>query len=265
VRGFSRVTDPFLELRDISKSYPGVQALEGVSLQVRPQEVIGLVGENGAGKSTLMKILGGVASPTSGAIRIDGATRDSLTVADAISAGIAFVHQELNLFENLDVAANVFIGREPLKAGPLKLIDRKSLNAQTQPLLDILGVDFGPETAVSTLSIAQRQLLEIAKALSLNSRLVIMDEPTSSLTLSETERLLNVIQGLKAKGVSIIFISHRLNEMTECADRVIVLRDGKVVGELPKDQISHGAMIRLMIGRDLKALYVPPAQPAGSV
>ena len=132
-----------------------------------------------------------------------------------MGAGIAFVHQELNLFDNLDVASNVYIGREPLYGGPFRLVNRKKLNADVQPLLDRLGVDFTPETMVSDMSIAQRQLLEIAKALSLNSRLVIMDEPTSSLTLIETDRLLSVVAGLKASGVSVIFISHRLNELDE--------------------------------------------------
>jgi ribose transport system ATP-binding protein len=257
------MADPFLELIKVGKTYPGVVALDDVSLSVSSGEVVGLVGENGAGKSTLMKILGGVIAPTSGSVRVDGAERRSLTVPDAIAAGIAFVHQELNLFDNLDVAANVFIGREPLFAGPLQLIDRKKLRRDVQPLLDRLGVDFTPDTLVSDMSIAQRQLLEIAKALSLNSRLVIMDEPTSSLTLSETERLMKVIAGLKSEGISVIFISHRLNELIECADRVVVLRDGRVVGELGRGQIGHDAMIRLMIGRDLRSLYTPPAAPPG--
>jgi ribose transport system ATP-binding protein len=254
---------PFLELVDVSKSYPGVNALARVSLSVVPGEVIGLIGENGAGKSTLMKILGGEVNPTGGTIRVDGVERSPFTVQDAIRAGIAFVHQELNLFENLDVAANVFIGREPLQGGFLRLIDRKKLNAQVRPLLERLGVDFRPETSVAEMSIAQRQLLEIVKALSLNSRLVIMDEPTSSLTISDTERLMRVIAGLKADGVSIIFISHRLNEVEQCADRVVVLRDGRLVGSLARGEIKHDAMIRLMIGRALKAIYIAPAAPPG--
>ena len=253
----------FFRMIDIAKSYAGVQAVQGVNFSVYPGEVIGLVGENGAGKSTLMKIIGGVIEPSSGSLEIDGVQRKSLTVRESMGAGIAFVHQELNLFDNLDVASNVYIGREPLYGGPFRLVDRKKLRANVQPLLERLGVDFTPETMVSDMSIAQRQLLEIAKALSLNSRLVIMDEPTSSLTLIETDRLLNVVAGLKASGVSVIFISHRLNELTKCADRVVVLRDGRVVGELGKGEISHAAMIRLMIGRDLKALYVPPAARPG--
>jgi ribose transport system ATP-binding protein len=257
------MTDPFLELIDISKIYPGVVALDHVSFAVSPGEVIGLIGENGAGKSTLMKVMGGVADPSGGIIRIDGVERLALTVPEAIRAGIAFVHQELNLFDNLDAAANVFIGREPLYGGALRLIDRKKLHAAVQPLLDRLGVDFAPDTPVAELSLAQRQLLEIVKALSLDARLVIMDEPTSSLTLAETDRLMSVIAGLKAHGVGIIFITHRLNEVRRCADRVVVLRDGRVVGALDHSGIAHDAMIRLMIGRDLKALYVPPAREPG--
>ncbi len=256
----------FLELVEIAKVYPGVVALDRVTLSVAPGEVIGLVGENGAGKSTLMKVLGGVVQPTSGSIRVDGVERRSLTVADAIRAGIAFVHQELNVFDNLDAAGNVFFGREPVGGGFLKLIDRKRLHAAVQPLLDRLGVDFTPDMPVADMSLAQRQLLEIAKALSMNARLVIMDEPTSSLTLSETERLMRVIAWLKAEGVSVIFISHRLNEVEGCVDRVVVLRDGRMVGELDRASISHDAMIRFMIGRDLKALYIQPAldRPKGT-
>src|SRR5215212_6811892 len=160
------MAEPFLELVGITKTYPGVIALQDVSLSVVPGEVIGLIGENGAGKSTLMRVLGGVVAPTVGAIRIDGETRPRFSVPDAIKAGIAFVHQELNLFDNLSVSANVFIGREPLK-----LINRKKLRSQVQPLLDRLGVDFTPDTPVAELSLAQMQLLEIAKALSLDARL----------------------------------------------------------------------------------------------
>jgi len=257
------MAEPFFELVGITKTYPGVIALQDVSLSVVPGEVIGLIGENGAGKSTLMRVLGGVVAPTVGAIRIDGETQSGFSVPDAIKAGIAFVHQELNLFDNLSVSANVFIGREPLKGGPLKLIDRKKLRSQVQPLLDRLGVDFTPDTPVAELSLAQMQLLEIAKALSLDARLVIMDEPTSSLTITETARLMQVIAELKADGVSVIFISHRLNEVEHCTDRVVVLRDGRVVGALGRGDIRHEQMIRLMIGRDLKSLYIPPKNPPG--
>jgi len=256
---------PLLELIGIRKEYPGVVALDRVSLRVATGEVVGLVGENGAGKSTLMKVLGGVVAPDEGVIRTDGVDRRALTVHDAMACGIAFVHQELNLFDNMDVAANVFIGREVLHWGALKLVDARALRQRVQPLLDRLGCDFGPDAMVETLSLAQRQLVEIAKALSLDARLVIMDEPTSSLTLSETDRLLGVIAGLKAGGVSVIFISHRLAEVERCADRVVVLRDGSVAGELDREQVSHAAMIRLMIGRELAGGHARAARSPGAV
>ncbi len=252
------MTEFLLELRDVTKTYPGVTALDGVSLSVGRGEVIGLIGENGAGKSSLMKILGGVNAPSSGVIVIDGVEHKSLTVKEATRAGIAFVHQELNLFDNLDVAANVFIGREPRRGGLLNMIDTDALHKRVEPLLKRLGVDFTPTDLVENLSIAQRQMVEIAKALSLNARVIIMDEPTSSLTLTETDRLLNVISDLRAHGVSVIYISHRLAEVKACADRVEVLRDGRLVGRLSRSEITHEAMIRLMIGRDLKSLYIPP-------
>ena len=257
------MTEPYLQLVGITKRYPGVQALSDVSLEVGEGEIVGLIGENGAGKSTLMNVLGGVVAPSSGAIRIGGVEKRALTVNEALAAGIAFVHQELNLFDNLDVASNVFIGREPLIGGPLHLISRRRLHEAVRPLLQRLGCDFGPETPLIELSLAQRQLVEIAKALSLDARVVILDEPTSSLTISETRRLLSVVGDLKAAGVAVVFISHRLNEIEECADRVVVLRDGRVAGHLDRSQIKHDTMIRLMIGRDLKALYTPPKTVAG--
>ena len=255
---------PILELIDISKSYPGVQALSHVNLAVDAGEVVGLIGENGAGKSTLMRILGGVTAPSAGTIRLRGEQKDNLTVSEAIRSGIAFVHQELNLFDNLDVAANVFFGREPRSFGLLHLIDTAAIQSRTQPLLDRLGADFKPDTPVSELSLAQRQLVEIAKALSLGAEIVIMDEPTSSLTLTETNRLLEVVAELKASGVSVIFITHRLHEIEQCADRVVALRDGAVAGMLQKADIDHDRMIRLMIGRDLKALYTEPKDAPGA-
>jgi len=255
--------DSVLELIDICKSYPGVQALSHVNLSVAAGEVVGLIGENGAGKSTLMRILGGVTPPTSGTIRLRGEPKTDLTVSEAIRCGIAFVHQELNLFDNLDVAANIFFGREPRWLGPLHLIDTSTIRSRTQPLLDRLGADFKPDTLVSDLSLAQRQLVEIAKALSLGAEIVIMDEPTSSLTLTETNRLLEIVAELKASGVSVIFITHRLQEVEQCADRVVALRDGAMAGMLQKADINHDRMIRLMIGRDLKALYTAPKAAPG--
>jgi len=258
------MADAFLKLQSISKTYPGVRALKGVSFDIGAGEVVGLIGENGAGKSTLMKVLGGVVAPSGGKIVIDSKSFDALTVPQSLGAGIAFVHQELNLFDNLDVAANVFIGREPRSFGPLRLIDRKTLYARVTPLLRRLGCDFEADTSVADLSIAQCQMLEITKALSLEARVIIMDEPTSSLTLTETDRLLGIVADLKASGVAVIFISHRLNEIERCADRVVVLRDGEMVGALSRASINHDTMIRLMIGRDLQTVYVPPNVAVGA-
>lgn len=253
---------PLLVLENISKAYTGVVALSNVSMSVMAGEVVALIGENGAGKSTLMKILGGVIQPSSGHILIDDVQYDRLSVTESQVAGIAFVHQELNVFDNLDVAANIFLGREK-RTGWLGLLDVKTMRAAAEPLLKRVGATFRPETPVADLSLAERQLLEIAKALSIQARLIIMDEPTSSLTLSETKTLMNVIAGLKAEGIAVIYISHRMSEIAVCADRVFALRDGEAAGELSKHEITHDAMIRMMIGRDLNSLYAPPARPAG--
>jgi ribose transport system ATP-binding protein len=258
-------TEAFLKLSGLRKTYPGVVALADFSLDVRPGEIIGVVGENGAGKSTLMKILGGVIQPDRGNVEIDGVPYGGLSVGGSMQAGIAFVHQELNLFDNLDVAANVYIGREPTKAGPLRLVDNAKLHSIVKPYLDLLGANFSPSTQVSALSLAQQQMVEIAKALSFKSRLVILDEPTSSLPIAETEKLLDVMRRLRNQGISIFFISHRLNEIVAVSDRVVVLRDGRMVGTLEKDQISHDAMVRLMVGRDLRVAYTAPKAPKGEV
>jgi ribose transport system ATP-binding protein len=254
---------PFLRLIGIHKRFASIAALAGVDLAVYPGEVLGLVGENGAGKSTLMRIIGGVHAPSEGRIQIDGVEVDRLTVARSIAAGIAFVHQELSNFDNLTVAENIFLGRMPTRYGPLRLVDTRALNTNADALLSRLGATFTGETPLSKLSLAQMQLAEIAKALSLNARLVIMDEPTSSLTATETDRLLSVAEGLRASGVSLIFITHRLGEIERLADRVTVLRDGRQVADLARDQISAPTMIRHMIGRDLKSVYTPPAAPPG--
>jgi ribose transport system ATP-binding protein len=257
------MSELFLRLVGVTKVYPGVRAVDGVDLAVSDGEVIGLVGENGAGKSTLMKILGGIVAPTEGTIVLDGRELPRLTVESSMAGGIAFVHQELNLFENLSAGANIFIGREPVTGGPFRLIDDAAIIREADRLLERVGADFPASTPVSELSLAQMQLVEIAKALSLAARLVIMDEPTSSLTTTETERLLTIIARLKANRVSVILVSHRLAEIQRAADRVVVMRDGKRVAELAKDEISPDAMIRHMIGRDLKTVYRAPANPPG--
>ncbi len=249
-------------MQGISKSFPGVKALDRVDLTVDEGEVVAVCGENGAGKSTLMNVLGGVLQPDSGRIIIDGNEVRVRDVARAIDLGIGFIHQELNVLPNLTIAGNVFLGREPLWAGPLRLINRKSIRENTEPFLKRLGLDLSPDTLLSELSIAQKQLVEVAKALSLNARILIMDEPTSSLTVTESGRLFDVIRDIRSQGVSVIYISHRLNEIKEIADRVEVMRDGRNAGSLEAEQISHDNMVRMMIGRELSDFYVEPRSGA---
>jgi ribose transport system ATP-binding protein len=249
-------TKALLEMRGISKRFPGVVALDNVSVAIGRGEVVAICGENGAGKSTLMKILGGVHQPDAGEILIDGQPVKIQGVHDSMRHGIAFIHQELNVLGNLDVAANVFLGREPKNA--FGLIDSKKIHADTAPFIQRLGLNISTRTRLDQLSIAQQQMVEIAKALSLNARLIIMDEPTSSLTITETKRLLELVCELSGQGVSIAYISHRLGEIEECADRVVVLRDGKNAGELTSAESSHDKLVNLMVGRDIKNFYVEP-------
>ena len=236
-------------MQNISKGFPGVKALDEVNIEVFEGEVIALAGENGAGKSTLMKILGGVYQPDSGEILVDGSSVSIRNVNDSAKYGIGFVHQELNVLDNLTVAENVFLGREPKKFG--FLVDRKKLNDDAAIYLRRLGLEISPKLPLDELSIAEQQMVEIAKALSLNAKILILDEPTSSLTLTETEMLLSVIKELRNQGVSIIYISHRLGEIKEIADRVMTLRDGKNAGVLKKDEINHDAIVKQMVGRDI--------------
>lgn len=244
-------------MQKISKRFPGVVALDEVDLSVYSGEVIALSGENGAGKSTLMKILGGVYHPEGGTICVNGEETTIRSVSDATARGIGFVHQELNVLDNLSVAENVFLGREPRKFG--FLIDREKLNSDTEIYLKRLGLSVPGRKPLRELSIAQQQMVEIAKALSLKARILIMDEPTSSLTLTETERLLDVIKDLRSQGVSVIYISHRLGEIERVADRVVVLRDGKNAGVLERDEINHDSIVKLMVGRDIEFFNKPAA------
>src|SRR3982751_5308354 len=230
-------TQPILELIGISKRYPGVIALNDVSLSVDTGEIVALIGENGAGKSTLMKILGGAIARDAGTIKISGEAVEIRSPKEASGLGIEFIHQELSVLDNLDVAANIFLRREPTTGGKLKLIDRRRLYFDADALLKKLGLDLSSRTPVSRLSIAQQQLVEIARAISTGARIIIMDEPTSSLSLSETHRLLEIVKDLKAENVSIIYISHRLHEVEEIADRAVVLRDGRNAGQLEGNEI----------------------------
>ena len=243
-----------IEAIGISKSFPGVRALQEVKLRLGRGETLCVVGENGAGKSTLMKILGGVYTADAGEIRLDGSPVEIGAVDAAQRLGITLIHQELNLAESLDVAGNLFLGREPRWGGPLRLL-RRTIYTDSLGVMRRLGLECSPRTPVYRLSIGQQQIVEIARAVSLRSRVLIMDEPTSSLTQRETQRLFEVIRDLKRDGVSILYISHRLAEVREIADRVSVLRDGRNAGELQRSEISHDAIVRLMVGRDVKQFF----------
>ena len=246
------MTAPLLEVRQLRKSFPGVRALKGVSLTVARGEVLAVIGENGAGKSTLMKILAGVQRADSGEILVEGRAVEIRSVQEAMGQGIALIHQELNLADNLDVAANIFLGREQLRAG---LIDKARQRREAREFLRAVGLGVDPAVLVSMLTIGHQQLVEIAKALSVNARVLIMDEPTSSLSSHEAENLFQVIRELRGRGVSIVYISHRLGEVRTLADRVTVLRDGENAGNLGREEIDHARMVKLMVGRDLSQFY----------
>lgn len=243
---------PLLDVRGVSKLFSGVQALNEVSLALGRGEVLAIVGENGAGKSTLMRIVAGVMRPTSGTILIDGEPVEFASVAQALRQGISLIHQELNLADNLSVAANIFLGREPRRFG---MIDQRRIDREARKFMDRVGLDVPPQTIVATLSIGRQQLVEIAKALSTNARILIMDEPTSSLSEHEARKLFEVVRDLRSHGVSVLYVSHRLHEVEELADRVIVLRDGRFSGELSREQNQRPNMVRLMVGRDVSRFY----------
>ena len=251
---------PLLTVRNLSKQFPGVRALGGVSLDLYPGEVLAVIGENGAGKSTLMKILAGIQPPDSGEICIEGAPVTISSIKAASELGISLIHQELNLADNLDIGTNIFLGREPHRWG---VVDRKAVDGASATLLEQVGLDYSPRTLVRDLSVGQQQMVEIAKALSVESRILIMDEPTSSLSQGETDNLYRVIHALRERGVSIIYISHRLGEVTDLADRVVVLRDGQNAGDLAKHEINHDAMVKLMVGRDFSTDREYKTRPLG--
>ncbi|MBL8852822.1 MAG: sugar ABC transporter ATP-binding protein [Planctomycetaceae bacterium] len=242
-----------LSVRQLSKSFPGVRALSGVDLDVQGGEVVAVIGENGAGKSTLMKILAGVQSPDQGQILWDGHPVSFANTRQAMEQGIVLIHQELNLCDNLNVAENLFLGNYPSRGG---LIDFWGMYRLARKSLEKVGLNVSPRLPLSRLSLGQQQMVEIAKALSIDAKILIFDEPTSSLSNPEAEALFRLIQDLKARGVGIVYISHRLSEVMKLADRVVVLRDGQNAGELPRSEVSHERMVKLMIGRDVSKLYV---------
>ncbi|MDP9583037.1 UNVERIFIED_ORG: ribose transport system ATP-binding protein [Burkholderia contaminans] len=243
-----------LQLQGVGKRFPGVVALDGIDLDLRAGEVHAVCGENGAGKSTLMKIISGQYRADDGAVLYDGAPVQFSSATDAQAAGIAIIHQELNLVPHLSVAENIYLAREP-KRGPF--VDYRALNRAAQLCLQRIGLNVSPTTLVGALSIAQQQMVEIAKALSLDARVLIMDEPTSSLTESETVQLFRIIKELRSEGVAILYISHRLDEMAEIVDRVTVLRDGRHIATSDFAATSVNEIVARMVGRPLDDAYPP--------
>ena len=254
-------------MRGVAKSYPGVRALDGVDFDVRAGEVHALVGENGAGKSTIMKILAGAVAPDTGEIEVEGKRVVISSPRDAERLRIAIIYQEFNLVPALDVAANVLLGREPVRAG---FLDLPALYARAAAVFDRLAVSVPLRAEVRTLSVAQQQMVEIAKALSVDARVIVMDEPSASLTPDEVAKLFDVIRTLTKSGVAVVYISHRMEEIFTIADRITVLRDGRLVETGDAKSYDVANIIRLMVGRPLDAHYPPPVQysapgPPGAV
>lgn len=245
-----------LEARGVTRTFGPVTALSEVSWSLRPGEVHGLVGENGAGKSTLLKILSGIYQPSSGSLALDGAEVALTSPSTAMSLGIGVVHQELNLIRDLTVAENIALGQEPTKG---VLVDRAAQRERAQNALARIGAEIDPDQRVSELSLAQQQMVEIARALSQSARFVILDEPTAVLSAPEVARLMEVVEGLRSEGVGVAYVSHHLHEVERLADRVTVLRDGRWVAEIPRGQATPEVMADAMVGRALADMY--PAKP----
>jgi len=256
---------PFLEMRDITKVFPGVRALDGVTFNLRRGELHALVGENGAGKSTLMKILGGVYPHTEygGEILIEGDVRRFLSVRDAEAAGVAVIFQELSLVQEMTIGENIFLGREPRRFG---IIRWDELYARARRLLADLRLALDPHTPVRNLGIGQQQLVEIAKALSQEARLLVLDEPTAALTGAEVETLFGILNNLRVRGVGMIYISHKLDEVFRISDRITVLRDGRTVGTDETRSLTEGKVIARMVGREVGDIFpAPDHAPEGEV
>ncbi|RUT30300.1 sugar ABC transporter ATP-binding protein [Arsenicitalea aurantiaca] len=253
---------PLLAIEGLTKRFGAVTALENVSLSLRKGEVLGLMGENGAGKSTLLKILSGVQPPTEGRILIDGAPVTITSPQHAQSLGIITIYQELSLIPTLSVAENIFIGRAPI--GRLGLVDWGRMRREAREIIARVGLRIDPQTVVSALSVAEQQMVEIARALSLSSRIIIMDEPTSALSETEVARLLSIMARLREEGVAIMFVTHRLEEASGICDRMTVLRDGRLAGHLERGDgpIPIPAIIENMVGRAASELYARPAERA---
>jgi ribose transport system ATP-binding protein len=259
------MSEALVLMEGIEKRFPGVHALNQARLELRPGEVHALVGENGAGKSTLMKILGGIYHKDDGHIYLEGQEVEIQNPRMAQDLGISIIHQELNLMPHLTVAQNIFMGREPRKKIHF-VVDDKTMNQQARDLFKLLSLELDPTTRVSNLTVAKQQMVEIAKALSFNARILIMDEPTAALTDAEIEDLFTIIRQLRGQGVGIIYISHRLEELKAIADRVTVMRDGKTIETLPIADASRDKVISLMVGRVIyESAPEIPENPSGEV
>ncbi|WP_051712936.1 sugar ABC transporter ATP-binding protein [Actinoalloteichus caeruleus] len=244
--------EPLVRMTGIVKTYPGVRALDSVDLEVRPGEVMGLVGENGAGKSTLLKVLAGVVSPDEGEVLVEGRPVRMNGPRDAQRLGLAVIHQELTLAPHLSVAENILVAAEPTRFG---MLDRREMERRTEAALSELGIQLDPWVEVERLSLARRQLVEVARALAAKARLIVMDEPTSALTEDEVDRLLAVVRRLRDSGVSIVYVSHRMREIFEVCDRITVLRDGRHTGLSRADDTDPDALVARMVGREITQLY----------
>jgi ribose transport system ATP-binding protein/inositol transport system ATP-binding protein len=255
------MSEELLKMEGVSKSFPGVKALEKVHLLLEKGSILGLLGENGAGKSTLMNILGGIYKPDEGSIFIEGKKTDIHSVLHAQMMGIAFIHQELALVPYLSIAENIFLGREHKnKTG---FVSKKLMCQEALQYMRIVGLDMNPAMRVSYLSTGQQQMVEIAKAFSLNARIVVMDEPTSSLSEREVEILFSTARALKKRGIGIIYISHKMSEIFDLTDRVMVMRDGLYVGEKKTADTNADELIHMMVGRELEQYYVRTFNPPG--
>ncbi len=261
------MSEYILQMKGVSKSFPGVKALDNVSLNLRTGAVHALMGENGAGKSTLMKCLFGVYSMDEGEIIYNGEHVKIANPFDALKKGIAMVHQELQPILERSIAENIYCGRYPTKKilGFIKIVDHKKMYEESKALLERLGMSFDPTAKLSTLSVSQMQLVEIAKAVSANARIVIMDEPTSSLTQNEVEQLFTIINKLREDGCAIIYISHKMDEILRISNEVTIMRDGQYIGTWPANELTTDLIITRMVGREITNLYPPKHNVPGDV
>lgn len=264
--GESGMAEYRLEMRGVSKSFPGVKALDQVNLKVRPGTVHALMGENGAGKSTLMKCLFGIYHMDEGEVYVDGEKVNIANPDEALHKGLAMVHQELQPIPARTIAENMYLGRYPTKkCGPIQVVDHKTMNAEAKKWLENVKMPFDPKSQLGSLSISQMQSVEIAKAVSQEARLIILDEPTSSLTDNEVEALFRIVRDLRDRGVSFVFISHKMAELRKISDDITIMRDGTYVGTWEMKNITDDEIVKNMVGRELTNIYPPLENTPGEV